>query len=92
MKNSYKSIYKVIVNLTEDSILPNMTIQDFILENFPQKTEDEDIGVTVLSQIDSKVELRWVVPHDEGVHEIENSLFYILKDGTYGTFSWESVE
>ncbi|BAM47011.1 MAG: hypothetical protein GX972_00490 [Amphibacillus sp.] len=31
----------------------------------------------------------WEIPADEAGYEVENSMFYVLKDGEYGTYSYQ---
>lgn len=48
--------------------------------------------VKISSLKGNRLEILWEVPDNEGVHEIEMSLYYILEDTKYGTYTWEYVE
>lgn len=79
---AYGSLYNVTIEfnneLSEDDILRIIGI-DF---------DDEKI----VSKENHKLKVIMGVPKDEGVHEIENGLFYMLDDGRYGTYTCECLK
>lgn len=91
MKNSYGTVYKVFIEFDENEVETD-AVQSFVDDNFSEEMSEEEVGVKIINLIGHKLELLWKVPAREGVHEIENELFYILEDGKLGTYSWECVE
>lgn len=75
----YGKIFKVFIELNDEGIKAGK-MEEFSAE-FPSIKLNDRV-ITVI----------WEVPDDEGFHEIEMALFYDLKDGEYGTYSWECVK
>lgn len=82
MRVNYGELYKVTIYFNKD-VLTIEEVAEMIDHNFYK----EDI----LSCDDYNVTVRWDLPPQEGIHEIENALFYILKNGKYGMYSCEDI-
>lgn len=82
MRVNYGEHYKVTIHFNQE-VFTVEEIAEIINHNF----YEEDI----LSCDDYDVTVRWDLPPEEGIHEIENALFYMLKNGEYGMFSYEDV-
>lgn len=72
-------LFKVTIEFNQD--LKKEEIESIVSENF----YEEDI----VSEVGHKIIILWPIPEEEGEYEIENDLFYILKDDTQGTYSCE---
>lgn len=92
--NSHLKIIGGVQMETDYSILYNVTIE------FDKELSENDIlGVVsanfyledILSRNEHELKVTWEVPDNEGIHEIENELYYILEDGKHGTYTYEKV-
>ncbi|SDI57700.1 hypothetical protein [Proteiniclasticum ruminis] len=92
MQNPYGTVYKVFIEFNEHELKTEADVRSFINHHFSVETLDVDIGVKNVILNDHSLQLVWKVPVHEGVHEIENSLHYILKDGRIGSYSWKCQE
>ena len=81
MYRDYGRIYNVKIEFAED--LTDEEIEEIVNENFDKEDAAKLVGKTL--------EFVWDVGEDEGSHEIENALFYVLEDEKYGTYSYEYV-
>lgn len=99
MYRDYGKVYKVFIEFNKNLLSTEEEIKAFFRENiqreiyYDKKTGEEKYvnKVKILSLQDNKLELLWEVPENEGVHEIEISLYYNLQDGKYGTYECEYV-
>lgn len=74
--HEYGSLYKVIIELNEEGVKAG--VMDSLAES-PETIKVDDRTVTMI----------WSIPWvNEGVHEIENALFYTLDGDRYGTYTW----
>ena len=71
---------------------------DLIVEFHPKLSEEEILEIInrhfsdedyIVSRKGRTLKAIWEVPSDEGGYEVENSMFYVLKDGEYGMYSYE---
>lgn len=84
MYKDYGRVYKVFIDFNKN-VMNKTEVKDFV-----QKYWGE--GSMVVDQSDYSVELLWTVPVNEGVHEIDMSLYYTLDDCNLGTYRCEYVE
>jgi len=88
VKNDYGRVYRVTIQYNT-ALFENG--EKFIDEVMPGVRDGEDL--LKLESVDGDtIKTLWTVPEREGVHEIENELFYVLADGQYGSYSCEFVE
>lgn len=100
MYRDYGKVYKVFIEFNKNLLSTEEEIKTFIKENIQREIYyDKDDGqeayvnkVKVLSLKANKMELLWEVPENEGIHEIEISLYYNLEDGKYGTYECEYIQ
>lgn len=78
----YGSLYKVTIEFN------NELNEDDIIKIISSNFDEEDI----MSRQSHKVKVIWMVPYEEGIHEIENALFYMLDDGKSGSYTWECLK
>ena len=88
MKNDYGRVYRVTIQYNKALF---ETAEKFITVVMPVVRDGGDI-LKLESVEDNVIKVIWTVPDREGVHEIENALFYVLEDGQYGSYSCEFVE
>lgn len=43
----------------------------------------------IISKQNHTLKAIWEIPADEAGYEVENSMFYVLNDGEYGTYSYQ---
>ncbi len=99
MSMNNRRLYKVIIELDKNLSITEEEIKTYIKneahrEIFFNNGEEENIYVNeveVLGLKDNQLELLWGVPQDEGGYEIEISLYYNLKDGQYGDYTYEEI-
>lgn len=99
MYRYYGKVYKVFIELNKSILKTEEEIKTFIKENivseyyYKNKTKEKVYinEIKVIRLKDNKLELLWEVPENEGVHEIEISLYYTLEDDKYGTYDWTYV-
>ena len=71
---------------------------DLIVE-FDPKLSDQEIEAIInrhfsdpdyiVSSQGRTLKAIWEIPADEAGYEVENSMFYVLNDGEYGTYSYQ---
>ena len=71
---------------------------DLIVE-FDPKLSDEKMNAIInghfsgedyiVSRQGRTLKAIWEIPADEAGYEVENSMFYVLKDGEYGTYAYQ---
>lgn len=83
MNEDYGKEYEVTIRLNKEEV-SLMDIPEFIRNSIGE-------NVPVLKQDGHEVVIHWEVPENEGVHEIENELYYSLDDGRYGTYSCKVI-
>ena len=81
MYKYYGTEYNVFI--TFDKEMTEFEIEKFVEENFDENS--------VMNLDGHNLELFWKVPENEGVHEIEIALFYILEDSKYGEYTWKYI-
>lgn len=81
MYKYYGTDYKVFITFDEN--MTELEVEKFIEDNFDESR--------VMSKDGHKLELFWEVPENEGVHEIDIALYYILDDSKYGEYTWEYI-
>ena len=84
MYKDYGRVYKVYIDFNKN-VMNKSEVKDFIQNKWGEK-------ILVVNQSDYNVELLWTVPVNEGVHEIDISLYYTLDDSNLGTYRCEYVE
>lgn len=88
----YGKVYKVFLELNATEFTTKDEVDKFVAENFDYKqTHANDAGIEIISVVGRQIELLWEVPINEGVHEIEIDMYYILEDDKYGTYRCEYV-
>lgn len=88
MKRDYAEDYVVTINLDKERFTED-DVSRFINESLLSPEDD----TSTLRLIDGHtVVLDWKVPCNEGSHEIENALYYLLNDDELGTYSYKCLE
>ena len=70
-----------------------------LIVQFDPKLSDKEIEVIInrhfgdpdyiVSRKGHILKAIWEIPADEAGYEVENSMFYVLKDGEYGTYAYQ---
>lgn len=76
-------IYEVVVIMKNENLTAN-EVKSFI--------EDELEDVEIIHIEANVVILSWEVDEDEGSHEIEEALYYVLDDEEIGTYKYTLME
>ena len=64
---------------------PRLT-DEKILEIINSSFSDEEY---IVSRQGNTLKAIWEIPADEAGYEVDNSMFYVLNDGEYGTYSYQ---
>lgn len=99
MSNNHGKVYRVLIEFNKNLLSTEEEIKTFIKEKVEREIYYDKVDnkekyvnkVKVLSLKDNKLELLCQVPLLESGHEIEISLYYNLKDGKYGSYSYEEI-
>lgn len=76
-------LYNVTVNYNKEK-MTEAEVKENVATNFNEKD--------VIKLEGYNLELEIAIPEEEGPHEIENEMFYILEAGKLGSYSYKSVE
>jgi len=79
MQEDYGTLYEVEITFRDSGVCE-------------EKAEEiRESGLLVKEEKGNRVIVEWEVPENEGVHEIENALFYMLDGGNLGGFRYKKI-
>lgn len=83
MYRDYGRVYKVFISFDKE-VMNEEEVKSFTNDKFGGHIE-------IIELNGHELELLWTVPVNEGVHEIDISLYYTLNDSEIGTYTCEYV-
>ncbi len=100
MDREYGKVYKVEISFEKEFLSNKKEIQTFLNNNLISITFDVDEKETKVFDDEIKVicikddfaVLLWGVHNSEGVHDIEETLFYVLENFKYGNYKTKRMK